>query len=65
MMLSHSDICRAAHVMLHAYGSDAEDEAARCCTRMVQQRDLDALRAWLEIRRTIALLRENEHVLMH
>jgi hypothetical protein len=65
MMLSHVDICRAAHVMLHAYGSEAEDEAARYCTRMVRQRDPGALVNWLRIRRTIALLRVTEPILPH
>src|SRR5262249_50139008 len=33
-MLSDADIYRAAHLILHQYGDDAELEAARCADRM-------------------------------
>jgi len=57
-MLSDSDIYRAAHLMLHRYGDDAELEAAQCADRMLRRDDRDELLNWFRIWRTIAALRQ-------
>ena len=38
-MLSDVDIYRAAHLMMHEYGNNAEREAARCADRMLGRGD--------------------------
>ena len=57
-MLSDSDIYRAAHLMLHQYGDDAELEAAQCADRMLRRDDRDELLTWFRIWRTIAAMRQ-------
>jgi len=56
MMISDLDILRAADLMMHEFGGDAELEAANCIDRMRGQGDWDALLTWARIRRTIAML---------
>jgi hypothetical protein len=56
-MLSYVDLYRAAHVMMHEYGDNAEPEAARCADRTLAQGDHDGLLAWFGIGRTIAMMR--------
>ena len=55
-MISELDILRAAHLMMHEFGGDAELEAAKCIDRVRRQGDWDALLTWARIQRTIALL---------
>ena len=55
-MISDLDILRAAHLMMHEFGRDAELEAANCIDRMRGQGDWDALLTWARIQRTIAIL---------
>ena len=55
-MTSDLDILRAAHLMMHEFGGDAELEAANCIDRMRRQGDWEALLTWARIQRTIALL---------
>jgi hypothetical protein len=56
MMISELDILRAAHLMMHEFGGDAELEAANCIDRVRRQGDWDALLTWARIQRTIARL---------
>jgi hypothetical protein len=56
-MLSDSDIYRAAHLMLHQYGDDAELEAARCADRMFGRGDREETLTRFRICRTIAAMR--------
>jgi hypothetical protein len=56
-MLLEADVYRAAHLMMHEYGHDAEAEAARCANRMLWRGDRDALLIWFRIWRTIAAMR--------
>jgi hypothetical protein len=56
-MLSDSDIYRAAHLMLHQYGDDAELEAAQCAGRTLQRGDREETLTWFRIWRTIAVMR--------
>ena len=56
-MLSHADIYRAAHVLMHEFGQDAEFAAERCVSNTRWTRDRDAVLNWFRIWRTIALLR--------
>ena len=55
-MISELDILRAAHLMMHEFGGDAELEAAKCIDRVRRQGDWDALLTWARIQRTIARL---------
>ena len=55
-MISDLDILRAAHLMMHEFGGDAELEAANCIDRMHRQGDRDALLTWARIQRAIAML---------
>ena len=55
-MISDLDILRAAHLMMHEFGGDAELEAANCIDRVRRQGDWDALLTWARIQRTIARL---------
>ena len=57
-MLSDSDIYRAAHLMMHQYGDDAELEAARCADRMFGRGDREETLTWFRICRTIAAMRQ-------
>jgi hypothetical protein len=56
MMISDLDILRAAHLMMHEFGGDAELEAAHRVDRMRVGGDWDTLLTWARIQRTIALL---------
>ena len=64
-MLSDPDIYRAAHLMLHQYGDDAELEAARCADRMFRRDDREETLTWFRIWRTIAALRQAPAGLPH
>ena len=64
-MLSEADIYRAAHLMLHQYGDDAELEAAQCADRMQRRGDHDELLNWFRIWRTIAAMRQAPAGLPH
>ena len=64
-MLSDSDIYRAAHLMLHQYGDDAELEAAQRADRMLRRDDRDELLTWFRIWRTIAAMRQAPAGLTH
>ena len=55
-MISDLDILRAAHLMIHEFGGDAELEAANYIDRMRRGGDWNALLTWTSIQRTIALL---------
>ena len=57
-MLSDVDIYRAAHLMMHEYGNNAEREAARCADRMLGGGDREELLNWFRIGRTIAVMRQ-------
>lgn len=63
-MLSTVDVYRAAHLVLHAYGSDAELAVAHC-ERMMRQGGRDELLNWFRISRTIAVMREMPSDLVH
>ena len=56
-MLSDVDLYRAAHLMMHEYGHDAELEAAHRADQMLARGDRDELLIWLGIWRTIAEMR--------
>jgi hypothetical protein len=56
MMVSDLDIFRAAHLMMHEYGRDAEFKAANYIDRMRGRGDWDTLLTWARIQRTIAVL---------
>ena len=64
-MLSDFDIYRAAHLMLHQYGDDAELEAARCACRMLGRDDREETLTWFRIWRTIAAIRQAPAGLLH
>ena len=55
-MLTKLDIFRMAHLMLHEYGSEAEDEAAKFANLMRGCGNWDALLTWTSIRQTIAVM---------
>jgi hypothetical protein len=55
-MISDLDILRAAHLMMHEYGGDAEVQAANYVERMRGRGDWNTLLTWARIQRTIALL---------
>jgi len=57
-MPSDIDIYRAAHLMIHAHGSDAELEAATRADRMLRRGDREELLTWFRIWRTIAVMRQ-------
>ena len=57
-MLTKLDIFRVAHLMLHEYGSEAEDEAAKHADLMLGYGDWDALLTWTSIRQTIAVMHQ-------
>ena len=56
MMISDLDILRAAHLMMHEFGGDAELEAAHRVDRMRGGGDWDTLLTWARIQRTIVAL---------
>jgi hypothetical protein len=56
MMLSDLEILRAAHLMMHQYGGDAELEAANYIDRLRDQADWNTLLTWARIQRTIVAL---------
>jgi len=64
-MLSDLDIYRAAHLMLHQYGDDAELESARCADRMFGRGDREETLTWFRICRTIAAMRKVPAALPH
>ncbi len=64
-MLSDSDIYRAAHLMLHRYGDDAELEAAQRADRMHRRGDRGELLTWFRIWRTIVAMRQAPAGLAH
>jgi hypothetical protein len=57
-MPSDVDIYRAAHLMMHEHGGDAELEAATRANRMLQRGDREELLTWFRIWRTIAVMRQ-------
>ena len=57
-MLSDVDIYRAAHLMMHSFGDDAELESARYADRMLKRGNRDELLTWFRIWRTIAVMRQ-------
>ena len=57
-MFSDIDILRAAHLMMHQYGGDAELEAATHADRMLRRGDRNELLTWFRIWRTIAVMRQ-------
>ena len=57
-MLSDVDIYRAAHLMMHSHGGDAELEAARHADRMLKRGNRNEVLTWLRIWRTIAVMRQ-------
>jgi hypothetical protein len=57
-MPSDLDIYRAAHLMLHQYGDNAELEAAQCFDQMLSRTDCDEVLTWFRIWRTIAVMRQ-------
>ena len=57
-MVTELDILRTAHLMLHEYGGDAEDEAARYAEVMRGRGDWNALLIWTRIRQTIAVMHQ-------
>ena len=58
VMLSDLDIYRAAHLMMHSHGGNAELEAAIYADRMLRRGNRDELLAWFRIWRTIAVMRQ-------
>jgi hypothetical protein len=56
IMISDLDVLRVAHLMMHEYGCDAEDEAANRVDQMRGRGDWDELLTWARVRRTIAVL---------
>ena len=57
-MLSQPDIHRAAHVMLHELGNNAELAAAQYANQMLWYGNSTAALNWFQICRTIAVLRQ-------
>ena len=57
-MLSDVDIYRAAHLMMHSQGCDAELEAAINADRMLRRGNRDELLTRFRIWRTIAVMRQ-------
>ena len=55
-MLSDLDIFRAAHLMMHEHGGDAELEAAISADRMLRRGDREELLTWFRIRRANAVM---------
>ena len=57
-MISDVDILRAAHLMTHRYGGDAELEAARYADRMLKRGNRNEVLTWFRIWRTITVMRQ-------
>jgi hypothetical protein len=57
-MLKRTDVFCVAHLMLHQYGGEAEDEAARYAEQMRGRGDWAALLTWTTIRQTIAAMEQ-------
>ena len=55
-MISDHEIFRAAHLMLHEYGGEAEYEAEKYAELMLGCGDRDGLLTWTRIQRTIAVM---------
>jgi hypothetical protein len=55
-MITDLDILRAAHLMMHEFGPNAELEAAKYADLMGGRGDRDALLTWAKIWRTIAVM---------
>ena len=64
-MLSDFDILRAAHLMIHEHGGDAELEAAISTDRMLRRGDREELLTWFRITRAIAVMRQVPQGLPH
>jgi hypothetical protein len=64
-MLSEADILRSAHLMIDAYGSDAELEAAKYAGLMLGCDDRGGLVFWAQIWRTIAVMHQAPTGLPH
>ena len=64
-MLSEADILRSAHLMIDAYGSDAELEAAKYAGLMLECDDRGGLVFWAQIWRAIAEMRQAPADLLH
>jgi hypothetical protein len=64
-MLSDVDIYRAAHLMMHSHGAEAELEAAIRADRMLRRGDRNELLTWFRIWRTIATMRQAPAGLPH
>ena len=58
VMLTDVDIYRAAHLMMHSHGGDAELEAAIYADRMLRRGNRNEVLTWFRIRRTIAVMRQ-------
>jgi hypothetical protein len=65
MMLSDADILRSAHLMIDAYGGDAELEAAKYAGLMLGCDDRGGLAFWAKIWRMIAEMRQAPTDLPH
>jgi hypothetical protein len=57
MILSEVDLYRAAHLMIHEYGNNAELEAARNANQMLRRADGDQLLLWFAVLKTIGIMR--------
>jgi hypothetical protein len=57
-MLREVDIYRAAHLMMHSHGGDAELEAARYADRMLKRGNRNEVLTWFRIWRTITVMRQ-------
>jgi hypothetical protein len=55
-MISELDIWRAANLLTHRHGPDAELEAARRADLMLERADVDGQTVWKRIRRAIVEL---------
>jgi hypothetical protein len=56
VMVTELDVLRVAHLMLHEYGGDAEQEAARYADQLRGRGDWNALLVWTRIKHTIAVM---------
>ena len=65
VMLSDLDIFRAAHLMMHEHGGDAELEAAISADRMLRRGDREELLTWFRIKQAIAVMRQAPQGLPH
>lgn len=64
-MISDLDIYRAAHLMMHSHGGNAEHEAAKCADQMIERGDVDELLTWYRIWQAIAVMRQAPTGLPH